>query len=127
MPLITIEWSHSGEFELNENDADILVQISGGDVMWQKERLLNIALDYLPPQAKYVAWIDCDVILENTFWYLEAIELLKSNDVIQLFDEAYLLKPNNKLIINVEIAKLMPYEKKNKISRIPISSGQILN
>ena len=38
VPLITVELSFDGEFELTSADADILVQISGGAVLWQKER-----------------------------------------------------------------------------------------
>jgi hypothetical protein len=35
-PLLTVEWSPQGRFELDPTDADVLVQISGGDLMWQK-------------------------------------------------------------------------------------------
>ena len=36
-----MELSFDGEFELEEKDADILIQLSGGAVLWQKERLLK--------------------------------------------------------------------------------------
>ena len=65
VPLAAVELSFTGKFELQDTDAEILIQISGGDVMWQKERLLNIALGVLPTECDIVAWLDCDVIFSS--------------------------------------------------------------
>ena len=65
LPLLTVEWSPTGQFELQPGDADILIQLTGGDVMWQKERLLNIGVERLPSQCKHVAWVDCDLVFER--------------------------------------------------------------
>ena len=62
VPLVTVELSFDGRFELTDDDADILIQLSGGAVLWQKERLLNIAIQSVPKNAKNIAWLDCDVI-----------------------------------------------------------------
>ena len=40
VPLVTVELSFDGQFELTEGDADILIQIPAGAMLWQKERLL---------------------------------------------------------------------------------------
>ena len=40
-PLLVVEFSNTGEFELTKEDSTILVQIPKGDILWQKERLLN--------------------------------------------------------------------------------------
>lgn len=40
-------------------------RVRARDVMWQKERLLNLALRLLPPRVTKVAWIDCDVLFLN--------------------------------------------------------------
>ena len=45
IPLVTVELSFDGHFELTDKDADILIQISGGAVLWQQNRLLNVALN----------------------------------------------------------------------------------
>src|SRR5690606_20133502 len=58
VPLVAVEMETDGVFDLVPGDADILVQIAGGDVLWQKERLLNIALGALPSACRKVAWID---------------------------------------------------------------------
>jgi hypothetical protein len=87
VPLLTVEWHPQGSFQLRNDDADTLVRISGGDLMWQKERLLNLAVAALPSHVKYVAWLDCDILFENRNWMNEARELLATNIVIQLFSE----------------------------------------
>jgi hypothetical protein len=86
--LVTVEWSPDGQFELTESDAEILIQIHSGDLLWQKERLLNLALKRLPQVCRHVAWLDCDVIFDNPEWPNAAMRLLGSATVIQLFSEA---------------------------------------
>jgi hypothetical protein len=68
VPLVAVELSFDGQFELAHGDADILVQHCGGDVMWQKERLLNLALAALPADCEFVASLDCDVIFQRADW-----------------------------------------------------------
>jgi hypothetical protein len=55
-------------------------------VLWQKERLLNVALSRLPPRFTKVAWIDCDVLFENPDWAVETARLLDTYQVVQPFD-----------------------------------------
>src|SRR5262245_37018879 len=40
VPLVTAELAFDG-FDLDAGDAEVLVRVRGGDVLWQKERLLN--------------------------------------------------------------------------------------
>src|SRR5262249_57573476 len=49
-PLVCVELSFDGRFELGADDADVLIKVKGGAVLWQKERLLNIAWRHVPPQ-----------------------------------------------------------------------------
>lgn len=87
VPLVTVELSFDGEFELERKDADNLIQISGGAVLWQKERLLNLALNAVPSGTKNVAWFDCDTILKRADWVEEAKKRLDKLDVVQLFSD----------------------------------------
>lgn len=61
-----IELSFDGQFE---SDAEIKIK---GDpkrnLLWQKERLLNILINSLPAKYDKVAWIDADVLLLNNWW-----------------------------------------------------------
>jgi hypothetical protein len=91
VPLLTVELSFGPDFELAGGDADLLVQVGGGDVMWQKERLLNLALRALPPECETVAWIDCDVVLARPDWPAVAVEILRKKPIIQLFHQRYSL------------------------------------
>jgi hypothetical protein len=95
IPLVTAELSFDGSFELTDNDADILIQISGGAVLWQKERLLNIALRSVPAYVNNIAWIDCDVIFERSDWADEAIKQLKKSNVVQLLSHQVDLGPED--------------------------------
>jgi len=94
IPLVTVELSFDGRFELAEGDADILVQISGGAVLWQKERLLNIALQRVPAGVGNVAWIDGDLIFERSDWVTEAAAKLEEVPVVQLLTEQVDLEPD---------------------------------
>jgi hypothetical protein len=87
VPLVTVEWSREGRFALEQPDADVLVQLRGGDVMWQKERLLNQALRSLPSNCEVVAWLDCDVLFEDDGWVGRTCEALRRDWVVHLFDE----------------------------------------
>src|SRR3954471_14147085 len=62
-PLLAVELSFRGSFDLRPGEADILIQLRGGDVLWQKELLLNVALRALPAPCRKVVWMDCDVIV----------------------------------------------------------------
>jgi hypothetical protein len=84
-PLLTVEWSPDRRFQLEDKDADLLVQIGGGDLMWQKERLLNVALERLPDACRWVAWIDCDLVFQRPDWTDLAREKLEQHLAVQLF------------------------------------------
>jgi hypothetical protein len=62
-------------------------QVRGRDVMWQKERLLNLAIARLPDRYTKVAWLDCDVLFENDRWMVEASSLLEKCAVVQPFEQ----------------------------------------
>jgi len=108
LPLITVEWSPDGNFDLEQKDSDILVQISGGDILWQKERLLNIALSYLPKSCKYTAWLDCDILFDDRDWQITAEKYLEKVDVIQLFEKVIYLKNYDADLLDINIARQLP-------------------
>ena len=85
--LFPIELSFNGEFFIEDEN---VIQIKGSreNILWQKERLLNIALENLPKEYTNVAWIDCDVIFENENWAEEVNEKLKDYKVLHLFENA---------------------------------------
>ena len=95
IPLVTVELSFTGEYALRNGDAEILVQLDQGDVLFQKERLLNIALQHLPATCEAVAWIDCDVIFPAKDWSSQTMEALQRFAVVQPFSERFDLLPDS--------------------------------
>jgi len=85
VPLATIELAFGEEWHLASQDADLYVPIRDGDVMWQKERLLNLLLPRLPSQCRYVAWLDADVLMADHDWPTRAAEALDRAPLVQLF------------------------------------------
>jgi len=86
-PLLVVELAAPGAHQLAKDDADIVLSLTGEDGLWQKERLLNLAIAELPSRVKYVAWIDSDMVFESRDWPSRAIARLETNGgMLQLFD-----------------------------------------
>src|SRR6516165_312417 len=94
VPLVTVEHSFDGTFQLQPRDADVLVQLAGGDVMWQKERLLNVALKSVPGDCDRIAWVDCDVVFDSDDWAERASRALDDLVLVHLFQERQDLPPD---------------------------------
>lgn len=78
------------EYELPES-LDV-VRLRCNSLLWQKERLLNIAASWLPSSCTSIAWIDCDVVFDNPNWPVDTVRLLRTHKVVQLFETAVRLK-----------------------------------
>src|SRR5581483_2259183 len=65
-----------------------VVRVRSKSILWQKERLLNKALEFVPPHCTKIAWVDCDLLFANPDWALDTSLLLDSYPVVQLFDLA---------------------------------------
>ncbi|WP_448698235.1 hypothetical protein ACFGVR_15560 [Mucilaginibacter sp. AW1-3] len=77
-------------------DSPNILKVRSKSILWQKERLLNIAIASLPAECVKVAWVDCDVFFENEFWAVETSKLLNEYKVVQPFDRVIRL-PNGVL------------------------------
>ena len=95
VPLITVELGYDGRFDLGQDAAEIHIRVDSQDVMWQKERLLNIALEYLPDDCAYFAWLDADVVFDDVNWAAKSIEALQRYPLIQPFDRVFESTPAN--------------------------------
>jgi hypothetical protein len=94
VPLLTVELSFDANFQLRPDEADILVQLRGRDVMWQKERLLNVALKLVPGGCNHIAWLDCDVVFERSDWPDRAVRALDRFALLRLFHMRHDLSPH---------------------------------
>ena len=91
LPLLTVELSFDGEFELGAGDAEVVVRVDGGDVLWQKERLMNHARAFLPDECSAVVLTDCDVIFHGARWKERTAALLREHPLVQPFTKVYRL------------------------------------
>lgn len=72
-----------------------LVRIRAPHAGWHKERLLNILEQVVPPRFTKLAWLDADILFDDPAWAANAEALLDRHPVIQLFDSAAWLQPDN--------------------------------
>lgn len=88
--LVAVELAFDrGEHELRPGvDAEIVIQRRSATVLWQKERLLNLALEQLPDECTAVGWIDADVLFEDDDWVGTSEQLLERYPVVQPFSTA---------------------------------------
>lgn len=74
------------------------IQLVTNEEIWHKERMINLAIQRLPQDWKYVAWIDADITFARPDWVEETINLLQHYSVIQMFSQAIDLSPKNEFI-----------------------------
>jgi hypothetical protein len=91
VPLVVVECALGGVgFELSDRAGVVCVR--GRDVMWQKERLLNVAIQNVPSVFSKIAWLDCDVLFTNPQWAEETSRLLDRYPVVQPFSDVVRLE-----------------------------------
>jgi hypothetical protein len=61
--------------------------------IWLKENLQNLAARHLPPDARYVAFVDIDTQFLRPDWVSETLHALQHWDVVQMFSTAVYLSP----------------------------------
>jgi len=86
IPLVIVEARFDGEGTALP-DRHGALRVPARDVMWQKERLLDLGTGWLPARCTKVAWLDADVIFEDEGWAAATSERLESAVVVQPFAE----------------------------------------
>ncbi len=94
LPLLAVELAWDEPFSLREGDADILVQLRGGAKLWQKERLLNVAIKNLPSACTKVVWLDADLLFRELNWTEMVQERLEEVPMVQAFAMVRYLNPD---------------------------------
>lgn len=94
VPLLAVELGFRSRLDLTADDADVLIQVQDGAILWQKERLLNLALTHLPNACDAVAWIDCDVLFTRADWPGLTLRGLETRPLVQLFRQVHYLGPD---------------------------------
>jgi hypothetical protein len=92
--LITAELQQ-GDREFQTNS---MIKLRTKHILWHKENLINLAIQHLPCDWKYVAWIDTDIVFTRDDWAEETLHQLQIYDIVQLFSHAIDLGPNNETL-----------------------------
>lgn len=97
--LMTVELA-LGErpFVVTERSDEFNLQLRSNDEMWFKERMLNLGIEHLPLDCKYIAWVDADVRFARPDWVNETVQLLQHYPVIQMFSKCSDLSPDNEVM-----------------------------
>lgn len=95
--LFVIELSFNDNFYI-KNKNSIKIKGNKKNILWQKERMLNILLEKIPEEYTDIAWIDCDIIFQDKDWVEKIYESLNENKIIQLFKKCYRFQGDNKKI-----------------------------
>lgn len=91
VPLVAVELSFDGRFELTDDDADILIQLSGVPYFGKKSVCSILQFN---PSPRMQRILRCDVIFERPDWMDEAEQKLSEASVVQLYSELVDLGPD---------------------------------
>lgn len=93
IPLLIVECALPGRpYELNGPD---IIHVRSGSRLWQKERLINLAIQYLPDCCQYVVWMDSDLLYLSSEWAWRVQDALTVNDILQPFSRVVRLGRDN--------------------------------
>ncbi len=99
--LVTIECSFGNRQKVlveDQGDNHTVIHVRTKDELWLKENLINIAIQRLPEDWKYVAWVDADIKFARPDWVGETIQKLQHYQVIQMFSQAVDLSPQFEIL-----------------------------
>jgi hypothetical protein len=93
--VLVVEMAFGDEpFELEPGER--VLQFRGDSVMWQKERLLNVAAARLPDSCRKVGWFDADLIFKEPDWLERTSAALDEHMVVQPFSVAVRMNRDNR-------------------------------
>lgn len=76
------------DFVVTQRDNPCHVQLRTDQEIWLKENAINLGVQRLPQDWKYMAWIDADVSFIRDDWANETLHRLQHYAVVQMFEEA---------------------------------------
>ena len=92
------------------------VQVRSSTVLWNKENLINLGIQRLPHNWKYVAWIDGDIIFRKPSWVMDTLHALQRYMIVQPWSDAYDLGPHDE---HMQAHKSFCYQWWNKQPVVP--------
>lgn len=92
------------DFMLEKSEYGTQHQFVTLNELWHKENLINLVIQRLPRDWRYVAWIDADIeFVENPHhgvrdWIKETIEQLQHYKMVQMWQQCLDLGPNGQVL-----------------------------
>ena len=113
-PVYTLELTF-GDKEHQTVKDEYTFQIRTNDILWHKERLLNLLFKRIPKNYEKIFWLDSDIRWKNNNSLERAEKLLDNHKIVQLFDNSVYLKKEGGIIKTREgvISAYLKYDKKN--------------
>ena len=99
---VLVEGVHEEDNRLQNVPSDIYKHIvyNVKHPIWIKENLINLAIQQLPEDWQYVAWIDADIFFTNANWHNDTRNLLNTNNMLQLFTSVVNVDKQGNLLEN---------------------------
>lgn len=85
-------------FAVTEHTDPKALQLRTDQEIWHKENMINLAIQRLPDDWQYVAWIDADVMFARKDIIEETIHQLQHYQVVQMFRNALDLGPKGEVM-----------------------------
>jgi hypothetical protein len=86
--LYTVEIAFADRaFAVTESQNPRHLQLRASHELWLKERAINLAVQRLPADWKYVAWIDADCVFARCDWADETLHALQHWPVVQMWSQ----------------------------------------
>jgi len=119
--LVTVEIAkHKSDFFI---DDAIQIVAKPENLLWQKERCFNIALQNLPDTVDKIVWVDTDIIFHNKNWLEDLEKLLDETPFAQPFERIVELSNEYNHNLNCFSYARLVYDKIHYGSVIPISTA----
>jgi hypothetical protein len=100
--LYVVELAYDNQtFHVTETNNKHHLQLRTQTPLWHKETMINAGVRHLlPPDWKYMAWIDADIVFDNSHWVLDTLHLFHSGrfDIVQLFSHCLDLDANGQVM-----------------------------
>jgi hypothetical protein len=86
------------DYEVTTPDNPHHIQVRCDHALWLKEAMVNRAINELPRDWKYVAWVDADITFDRQDWAMETLHALQHYSVVQPFSHAVDYGPKREVL-----------------------------
>ena len=114
---------YTAELTFNDNTSQLMDdeytwKIQTNDILWHKERLLNLISKKVPAKYKKIIWMDADVFYKDDSWIDKTSESLNRYKIVQPFSKCIYLDKFGNVLINNRIGLVYGYKNIPKDFRV---------